>query len=158
MKFVLTLMLLAPGMAFAYGETILNRTINPYVPKQGYFTKDHICHNAETNSFKVYVPAHVQETCKSYKWDYTDSKYPKKICVGRKVVRVPAKYILASRDYKQEVCIKWNRDDSTRPRCVKSVEQIKKYPLEYTQSVYEMADYRHERPLSVKTKSIANCN
>lgn len=158
MKFVMALMLLAPGLAFAYGETILNRTINPYVPKQGSFTKDAVCYKAEANAFKVFVPAHKAVVCESYRWDHSDSKYPKKICVKPKRVSYPAKYITASRDYVQEVCIKWNRDDSTRPRCVKSVEQIKKYPLEYTQSVYEMSDYRHERPRSVKTKTIENCN
>ncbi|WP_413294984.1 hypothetical protein ACLSU7_07730 [Bdellovibrio sp. HCB185ZH] len=157
MKFVIALMLFVPGMAFAYGETVLNRTINPYVPKKGTFTAQAICYKPDANAFKVYVPAHKAVTCKSYRWDHSDSHYPKKVCVGPKVVSYPAKYITASRDYVQEVCIKWNRDDSTRPRCVKSVQQTKKYPLEYTQSVYEMSDYRHERPLSTKTKTIANC-
>ncbi|WP_413560270.1 hypothetical protein [Bdellovibrio sp. HCB209] len=158
MKFVIALMLLVPGIASAYGETILNRTINPYVPKKGYVAKEQICYNADKNSFKVYVPAHKEVTCEAYRWDHSDSHYPKKVCVNPKVVATPAKYITASRDYQQEVCIKWNRDDSTRPRCVKTVVETKKYPLQYTQSIYEMSDVYHQRPISSKTKTIANCN
>jgi hypothetical protein len=153
----MALVLLVPGLALAYGETIENRTSNPYVPKQGYVIAGQICYNARPNTFTVYIPSHNVETCESFKWDYTDSKYPKRVCVGRGLKRVPAAYVEVSRAYKAKVCTKVDSSDSTRPVCVKTEIQTRQYPLEYTQSVYEMSDYRHERPITVKTRVIQNC-
>ncbi|MBO9667380.1 MAG: hypothetical protein J7501_11275 [Bdellovibrio sp.] len=157
MKALLSLALFLPLFAHAYGETYLNRTTNPYVPKSGLVTRGQICVDHANDTFRVFVAKHIVETCREKRMDYSDSKYPKEICIGRKVHKVPAKVITVSRFYQKEVCLKWNHSDSTRPRCMKSAMQTAAYPTDYTQFTYEAADWRKERPIHTESKDIEAC-
>ncbi|XGC79817.1 hypothetical protein ACES2L_10795 [Bdellovibrio bacteriovorus] len=157
MKTLLALVLALPMFAQAYKESYVNRSGNPYVPKTGMVTSTQICADKVNHFFRVYVPKHTVETCRERRMDYTDSKYPKEICIGRKVTTIPAHYEDKSMYTQKDVCVKWNRSDSTRPRCIGYERQTFQLPLTYTQYTYEWSDYRKERPIKVEEKAIENC-
>ncbi|QLY26671.1 hypothetical protein [Bdellovibrio sp. KM01] len=157
MKLLIALALAFPMFAFAYGEKYQNRSQNPFVPEKGIVTAKQICVDEKNEKFRVFVPAHKQEFCKSYKWDHSDSHYPKKVCVGRTVKDIPAQTVSVSPFYQQLVCVKYDRKDSTRPTCVKSEVRTLQYPTSYIQYTYEAADWRQERPIRVQEKQIESC-
>lgn len=157
MKLLIALALALPMFAHAYGEQYLNRSENPYVPEQGIVTAKQICVDEKNEVFRVFVPQHNQEFCKSIRWDHSDSHYPKKVCVGRTVKVIPAQTVSVSPDYQQVVCVKYDRKDSTRPNCVKSEVRTLQYPASYLQYTYEASDWRKERPVRIQEKQIESC-
>lgn len=157
MKLMIAILMMVPALATAATEIVYNTSSNPYIPARGTVTAKQICLNSNKDAFKVYVAQHVVETCDSVKTDYSDSTRPKKVCVGRKLVTVPATTTTVSAFTKKEVCLKWNNNDSSYPRCMKSVLKDAMYSTSYTQYKYEMADYRRERPISAKNKEIETC-
>lgn len=157
MKLLIALALALPMFAHAYGETYQNRSENPYVPENGKVSAKQICVDEKNETFRVFVPQHTQENCKSIRWDYSDSHYPKQICVGRTVKVIPAQTVVVSPFYQKIVCVKYDRKDSTRPECVKSEVQTAQYPTNYLQYTYEAADWRKERPIHVEEKQIEAC-
>ncbi|WP_413577554.1 hypothetical protein ACLVWU_04105 [Bdellovibrio sp. HCB290] len=58
----------------------------------------------------------------------------------------------------KEVCVQWNRNDSSRPVCTRTV--LRKVQLDdtYTQYTYDVWDVRKERPITVQNKRLENCN
>jgi hypothetical protein len=157
MKLLIALALALPMFAHAYGEQYVNRSENVYVPEQGIVTAKQICVDEKNEMFRVFVPQHSQEFCKSIRWDRSDSHYPKKVCVGRTVKVIPAQTVSVSPYYQQVVCVKYDRKDSTRPTCVKSEVRTLQYPTSYIQYTYEASDWRKERPIRTQEKQIASC-
>ncbi len=157
MKLMIAMLMMLPTLATAATEIVYNSSSNPYIPARGYVTAKQICLNANKDSFKIFVAQHTVETCDSVKTDYSDSTRPKKVCVGRKMVTVPATTKIVSAFTKKEVCQKWNRNDSAYPRCVSSVMKDTMYSTSYTQYKYEQADWRRERPVSSVNKHIETC-
>ncbi|MEK2690820.1 hypothetical protein [Bdellovibrio sp. GT3] len=157
MKLLIALALAFPMFAHAYGETFQNRSENPYVPQEGKVTAKQICVDEKNEVFRVFVPQHNKEYCKSIRWDRSDSHYPKKVCVGRTVKVIPAQTVSVSPFYEKVVCVKYDHTDSTRRTCKKSVVQTAQYPTSYLQYTYEAADWRKERPIRVQEKQIESC-
>ncbi|MBO9667423.1 MAG: hypothetical protein J7501_11510 [Bdellovibrio sp.] len=157
MKLLIALALALPMFAHAYGETYRNMSENPYVPQEGKVTAKQICVDEKNEVFRVFVPQHNQEFCKSIRWDHSDSHYPKQVCVGRTVKVIPAQTVSVTPFYQTIVCTKYDRKDSTRPTCLKSEVQTAQYPASYIQYTYEAADWRKERPLSIKEIQIEDC-
>lgn len=127
MKLIFSILLMAPFFASAATEIIYNRSANPYVPAQGFVTREHICVDEDNNVLQVLNPE--------------DSTV-----------------VTAPRTVEKEVCVQWNRNDSSRPTCVRTI--IKDLPLSdlYDQYTFEPSDYRKEHPVSRKTKRIEKCS
>jgi hypothetical protein len=149
---------MAPVFASAATEIIYNRSANPYVPEKGAITRDRVCIDEQNNAVQVYVPPTETETCESYKTDMSRTGYPIQVCVGRKTVKNPAMKLSAPLAVQKEVCVQWNRNDSSRPVCTKTETQEVQLDDSYTQYSYEPSDYRKERPSSIANKRLELCN
>lgn len=158
MKLILSILLMAPAFAPAATEIIYNRSANPYVPQNGAITRERLCIDEQNNEMQVHVPAHEMETCETVKTDYSRTGLPVQVCLGRKAVKVPATTVKAPLTVQKEVCVQWNRNDSSRPVCVKTEVQEIQLEDSYTQYSYEVSDYRKERPSSVANKRLELCN
>ncbi|UYL07260.1 hypothetical protein B9G69_009395 [Bdellovibrio sp. SKB1291214] len=158
MKLILSILLMAPVFASAATEIIYNRSANPYIPEKGAITRDRLCVDEQNNALQVHVPPSESESCETVKTDYSRTGMPIKVCVGRKSVKVPAMTLTAPLNVKKEVCVQWNRNDSSRPTCVKTEVQEVQLDDSYTQYSYDPSDYRKERPYSVENKRLELCD
>ncbi len=88
MKLLLSILLMAPFFASAATEIIYNRSANPYVPQQGYVTRDQVCIDEDSNTVEASLPGQApvktsltvtQEVC--VQWNRTDSAHP--VCLKK---------------------------------------------------------------------------
>ncbi|WP_413586621.1 hypothetical protein [Bdellovibrio sp. HCB274] len=135
MKLFLSILLMAPVFASAATEIIYNRSANPYIPQQGEIYRDNLCVEPDTNTLKVRIPEHTVKN-----------------------VKVPETTISAPLIEEKEICVRWNRNDSTRPSCVKKETREVQLDDSYTQYTYDVWDHRKERPITVQNKRLENCN
>ncbi|WP_413560256.1 hypothetical protein [Bdellovibrio sp. HCB209] len=127
MKLILSILLMTPIFASAATEIIYNRSANPFVPAQGFVSRDQVCIDQDNDLFLALNPQ-------------------------------DASVMTAPRVVEKEVCIQWNRNDSSRPQCTSAV--LKPVPVSdtYEQLTFEQSDYRKERPIKRQTKRIENCH
>lgn len=157
MKIILGSVLVFSSVCMGGTEIVYNRSTNPYVPAKGEVTADKVCFDAAKNAFEVLVPASSKETCKSIRMDYSDSHYPKKICVGKKIVKVPAKVSTFSRVATRKVCASFDYSDSTYPKCTSYKTESFEHSLNYTEYTFQPWDYRHENPVSLGERTLPDC-
>ncbi|WP_413580591.1 hypothetical protein [Bdellovibrio sp. HCB288] len=85
-----------------------------------------------------------------------------KVCIEQDTnslkVHAPEQNLAVPMVEDKAVCVQWNRNDSTRPVCSKSIIRSVKLDDTYTQYTYDVWDHRKERPITVQNKRLENCN
>lgn len=115
-------------------------------PGHGLVDANKVCYSLSDNSFNTLVPARTIRECLFSRIDRSDSTRPREVClkwtttrVGPMHLKTPARKVIST-------CLRWDRSDSTRPKCLEKKYDEVDASRTVTLKVYQTYDYRRENP------------